>query len=270
MDIYLIIAGSALIKIIIFLLVWLILWCPLAIWLGSRLGWQPLQGANPTQKLPLVASLYALAPLVIWGLLKIEGSSLHNYGLIWSSSLFISLSQGFFFAVVGLGLIFCLEGILGWVRWHTENLTRAFSLSLPLLLVALWVGITEELIFRGVFLSQLSQEYNFWIAGAVSSLIFALLHLIWERQQTLPQLPGLWLMGMVLVWARAIDHGSLGLAWGLHTGWVWGLALLDSAELMSYSDSGFVWGKGMYNQPLAGLAGILCLLGTAFGLNLLQ
>jgi membrane protease YdiL (CAAX protease family) len=108
------------------------------------------------------------------------------------------------------------------------------------------------------------------VAGAISSLIFALLHLLWERQQTLPQLPGLFLMGMVLVWARAIDHGSLGLAWGLHSGWVWGLALLDSAELMSYSDSGLVWVKGIYNQPLAGLAGILCLLGTAWGLNLLQ
>jgi membrane protease YdiL (CAAX protease family) len=173
-------------------------------------------------------------------------------------------------AVVGLGIIFFLEGILAWVHWQPKNLTRAFALSLPLLIVALWVGITEELIFRGIFLSQLSQEYGFWVAGAISSLIFALLHLLWERQQTLPQLPGLFLMGMVLVWARAIDHGSLGLAWGLHSGWVWGLALLDSAELMSYSDSGLVWVKGIYNQPLAGLAGILCLLGTAWGLNLFQ
>jgi membrane protease YdiL (CAAX protease family) len=217
-----------------------------------------------------VASLYALAPLVIWGLLQVEGSSLKDYGLTWSSPLFISLTKGLILAVVGLGIIFILEGILGWVRWQTENLGRAFSLSLPLLIVALWVGITEELIFRGIFLSQLDQEYGFWVAGAISSLIFALLHLLWERQQTLPQLPGLWLMGMVLVWARAIDHGSLGLAWGLHAGWVWGLALLDSAELMSYSDSGFVWAKGIYNQPLAGLAGILCLLGTAWGLNFLQ
>jgi hypothetical protein len=39
---------------------------------------------------------------------------------------------------------------------------------------------------------------------------------------------------------------------------------------MSYSDSGLAWVKGIYNQPLAGLAGILCLLGTAWGLNLLQ
>ncbi|TRU23081.1 MAG: CPBP family intramembrane metalloprotease [Microcystis aeruginosa Ma_SC_T_19800800_S464] len=261
---------AALIKIIIFLLAWLILWLPIAIGLGSRLGWQPLQGTKPDQKLPLVASLYALAPLVIWGLLKIEGSSLHNYGLIWSFSLFISLTKGLILAVVGLGIIFFLEGILTWVHWQPKNLTRAFALSFPLLIVALWVGITEELIFRGIFLSQLSQEYGFWLAGAISSLIFALLHLLWERQQTLPQLPGLFLMGMVLVWARAIDHGSLGLAWGLHSGWVWGLALLDSAELMSYSDSGLVWVKGIYNQPLAGLAGILCLLGTAWGLNLFQ
>lgn len=97
---------AALIKIIIFLLAWLILWLPIAIGLGSRLGWQPLQGTKPDQKLPLVASLYALAPLVIWGLLKIEGSSLHNYGLIWSFSLFISLTKGLILAVVGLGIIF--------------------------------------------------------------------------------------------------------------------------------------------------------------------
>ena len=94
----------SLIKIIIFLLAWLILWLPIAIGLGSRLGWQPLQGTKPDQKLPLVASLYALAPLVIWGLLKIEGSSLDNYGLISSFSLFISLTKGLILAVVGVGI----------------------------------------------------------------------------------------------------------------------------------------------------------------------
>ncbi|HAJ62065.1 MAG TPA: CPBP family intramembrane metalloprotease domain-containing protein, partial [Cyanobacteria bacterium UBA8543] len=107
------------------------------------------------------------------------------------------------------------------------------------------------------------------VAAAISSVIFALLHLIWDRQDTLPQLPGLWLMGMVLVLARWVDDGSLGLAWGLHAGWICGLTCLDSAELISYTGKGPVWMIGFREQPLAGVAGLLCLLGVGAVLLLL-
>ena len=89
-----------------------------------------------------------------------------------------------------------------------------------------------------------------------------MLHLVWEQKETIPQLPGLWLMGMVLVLARYVDKGNLGLAWGLHSGLVWAIATIDTAELITYTGKVPPWVTGMYGKPLAGLTGISFLLAT--------
>jgi uncharacterized protein len=253
------------IQITFFLLLWILLWLPVGIPLALRLQWNPRNSVTPSQKLPLVASFYLIAPLLIGGVGKIEGSTPADHGF----AVGFSLPLGILLAVVGLGLVFAVEGGLGWIAWKPENLRRALTLALPLLLLAIGVGITEEFIFRGLFLDWLQADFGFWRSAILSSLVFAVVHLFWERQETLPQLPGLWLMGMVLALSRVVDGGELGLAWGLHAGWVWGLALLDSAELIAHSDRGSPWLKGFYNHPLAGLAGILCLVGTGIGLFLL-
>ncbi len=128
---------------------------------------------------------------------------------------------------------------------------------------ALFVSVIEELIFRGLFVTILLENYNVWLTTFISSLVFALLHLVWEQDKTLPQLPGLFLMGIVLVMARLIDHGSLGLAIGLHTGWVFSLASLDTFELYRYTDKGLGWIAGKPEQPLASVAGVSVLVFTA-------
>jgi hypothetical protein len=130
------------------------------------------------------------------------------------------------------------------------------------LLLAVWISGTEELVFRGFLLTQLRQDYSVGAAALISSLIFALLHLIWERRETIPQLPGLWLMGMILVLARFVDGGSLGLAWGIHSGWVWAIASLDTAQLITYTGISSEWVTGKNGKPLAGAAGVLCLVAT--------
>jgi membrane protease YdiL (CAAX protease family) len=93
-------------------------------------------------------------------------------------------------------------------------------------------------------------------------LIFAVLHLLWEQKETIPQLPGLWLMGMVLVLARLADDNNLGIAWGLHAGWVWAIATIDTAELITYTDKVSPWVTGINKKPLGGLTGIICVLST--------
>jgi membrane protease YdiL (CAAX protease family) len=133
---------------------------------------------------------------------------------------------------------------------------------LPILLVALFVGGIEELVFRGFLFTELQKDYSVWVAALISSSIFALLHLVWEQRETTPQLPGLWFMGMVLVLARFVDGGSLGLAWGLHAGWVWAIATLDTAQLIDYTGKVSDWVTGKNKKPLAGVAGIVCLLFT--------
>ncbi len=252
-------ALSAGLKITAFLALWILFWSPIALVLGKRLDWYPLVGTLPEQKLPLVASLYLLVPGVVWLVLGWEGLPLSAYGLKWQLPLMTSVLSGWFMGLLSLGLVFGLETLGGWIQWRQENWRSWCQLSVPILLLSLWIGLTEEFIFRGLFLTQLQREFSWLWSAVISSLIFALLHLLWERSLTLPQIPGLWLMGMILVIARASDLGSIGIAWGLHSAWVFALASLDSAELIRYQKNEGNWLVGVKNQPLAGVSGFLCL-----------
>ena len=256
------VTSSALIKVAAFFIAWVALWLPLAIPIATLLKWHPPKPLAAEQKLPLLAALYLIAPPLLWGASWVEGVSFSNYGLDWKLAVLSSLGQGLGLGVLSLIIVFIGQWLLGWIEWHHQNWQRLGKVLLPVLFLGLWIGVTEELVFRGLLLNELQQDYSVWVAAAISSVIFALLHLIWEQQNTLPQLPGLWVMGMVLVLARWVDGGSLGLAWGLHAGWIWGLTCLDSAELIAYTGKGPIWMTGLGDNPLAGVAGFLCLLGV--------
>lgn len=259
--------STALIKVAFFFVAWVALWLPLAIPIAIFLKWHPPKPIATEQKLPLLVPLYLIAPLILWGVSWLEGGNFSDYGLSWKFSVLKSLVIGLGLGVLSLVLIFISQWRLGWIEWHLENWQRLGQICLPILLLGLWIGLTEELIFRGFLLNTLGKDYSIWLAAAISSIIFALLHLVWEQQDTLPQLPGLWLMGMVLVLARYADGGSLGLAWGLHAGWIWGLTCLDSAALLSYTGVAPSWITGLGQKPLAGVAGIVCLLMTGIFLQ---
>lgn len=278
------IAAPAIAKVIAFFLVWLGCWLPFAIPLAIALNWRPPKPLTVQQKLPLLASLYLIAPFILGGIARLEKVSFGDYGLALNSTWLISLGIGFGLGVLGLVISFALQWSFGWIRWQQvegfqpDNLSRKtfnvgsliWSILLPTLLLGLWISVTEELIFRGFLVNQLRQDYSTWTAAAIASLIFALLHLVWEGRERVPQLPGLWLMGMVLVLARWVDNGSLGLACGLHAGWIWGIASLDSAQLITHTGRVSEWITGLAGQPLAGLVGILLLLGTGATLWLFQ
>lgn len=275
-------SSSAMLKVFAFFVAWLSIWLPIAIPTAILLKWQPFKPLAVEQKLPLLATLYLVVPLIVWSASYIEGATLSDYGLGCGavtcnvSTTLFSILLGLSLGVMSLAVLFAIEYRLGWVKWCWEDQQLSAStesppptpgslirsILLPTLFVGLWISGTEELVFRGFLLNQLHQEYSPWMAAAISSLIFALLHLVWEQEKTLPQLPGLWLMGMVLVLARWVNGGSLGLAWGLHTGWIWVMASLDAAELIAYTGSGATWITGIGEKPLAGGAGLLFLLAT--------
>lgn len=258
------VAGTALTKVAMFFIAWAILWLPLALIIATLVKWHPPEPLAGEQKLPLLASLYLIAPLIVWGVTRVEGTSFSEYGLELNLSLLVSLGWGLTLGILSLAIAFALESALGWVVWHWQNWRQLVQACLPILLLGLWIGFTEELVFRGFLVTQLQVDYSIWVTGAISSAVFALLHLIWEQKDTLPQLPGLWIMGVVLVLARWVDGGSLGLAIGLHAGWICGLTCLDSAQLISYTGKGPIWITGLGNNPLAGLIGFFCLLGVGF------
>ena len=254
--------ASVPIKVGIFFGVWVTIWLPIAIPLAIALQWHPFKPLEIRQKLPLVASLYLLAPIVLWAAAWVQNVPFSSYGLSGSLNDFRSLSWGLALGTIGLIVLFGVQTLLGWIEWRLENWQPLRSVLVPTLFLGLWIGITEELIFRGFVLGQL-EHYGLWRGAIVSSLIFALLHLVWEGSENIPQLPGLWLMGMVLCLARGVDHNHIGLAWGLHAGWVFGMASLDSANLISYTGRTSHWLTGLKEKPLAGAMGLLFLLTTA-------
>ncbi|WP_320073205.1 CPBP family intramembrane glutamic endopeptidase [Nostoc sp. MG11] len=253
--------APALVVVMVFFIFWVGCWLPVAVISAFKLNWQPTKPLEPEQKLPLLVSLYLLAPLSLWGISWLTNTSFSNYGVA-NISMLGSLVLGFGLGVLSLAIVFSGQFGLGWCSFQWSNVKLIPPILLPILLIALLVGGIEELIFRGFLFSELAQDYPIWIAATISSLIFAILHLVWERSETIPQVPGLWLMGMVLVLARFVDRGNLGLAWGLHAGWVWAIATIDTAELVTYTAKVSEWFTGKNKKPLAGLAGIICVLGT--------
>ncbi|MDZ8263886.1 type II CAAX endopeptidase family protein [Nostoc sp. ChiQUE01b] len=245
-----------------FFVCWIVCWLPVATVLAILLNWQPLKPLQPEQKMPLLVSLYLLAPLLLWGVVWLTNKSFSNYGFVGNLSTLSFLALGFSLGVLSLAIVFSGQFGLGWCAFEKSNFKLVLPILLPIFLIALLVSGIEELVFRGFLFTELAQDYPAWAAAAISSLIFALLHLVWEQRETVPQLPGLWLMGMVLVLARFATSGNLGLAWGLHAGWVWAIATIDTAELITYTGKVSDWFTGKNKKPLAGLAGIICVLGT--------
>ncbi|HEY9628349.1 MAG TPA: CPBP family intramembrane glutamic endopeptidase [Coleofasciculaceae cyanobacterium] len=251
--------ASSLSKVLLFFVIWLGCWLPIAIPIAIGVKWRPLKPLTLAQKLPLLSSLYLVAPLVIGGSAALTGETFAQLGLPWQAGLLRSLGLGLIVGVTSLGGMFMLQRQWGWLELAappSASSSPAAQTILLMLLLGLWVGGIEEMVFRGFLFNQLQQDYDFWMAGAIASLIFALLHLVWEGSKNLPQLPGLWLMGMALILARNADGGSLGLAWGLHAGWVWTIASLDSLQAVSYKQRVPEWITGWGGQPLAGAIGI--------------
>lgn len=254
--------ASSLVVVVTFFLSWIICWLPIAVLSAIFLNWQPSKPLQPEQKLPLLMPLYLLAPLILWGVIWLTNSSFDNYGFSGNISMLGSVALGFGLGLLSLVIVFGGQFWLGWCYLEKSNIKLIPSISLPILVIALLVGGIEELIFRGFLLTELERDYPIWAAAVISSLVFAVLHLVWEQRETIPQLPGLWLMGMVLVLARVSDRGNLGIAWGLHAGLIWAIATIDTAQLITYTGKVSEWFTGKYKKPLAGVTGMICLLGT--------
>lgn len=252
----------------------------------------------PQHKLPLLLPLYLLAPVAVEVHRRLTASTWSAYGIAWDWPFASAAAAGFGVAAGGVILLVVLQVGLGWRRWQRPgssvvsgeaSLSQASAASasiddrprsrpspgivlLAVLPLALFVGWIEELVFRGVLVNGLGQALPVGLlamrdaipSGIAVCLIFALSHLLWDGPAGIPQLPGLAVMGAVLLLARWAGGGSLGLAWGLHAGWVFAIAAIDALALLKPGKDGPVWLVGLPDQPLTGLLplGLLVLTGV--------
>ncbi|XGB42480.1 MAG: CPBP family intramembrane metalloprotease [Nodosilinea sp. LVE1205-7] len=224
---------------------------------------------SPDHKLILLIPLYLLAPLALETYRRYwTGLPWATYGINGRGQFFLALALGFAIALSGIGVFLATQLGLGWRQWqgYRPKGRTLLSLLVGLLPLTLLIAGVEETLFRGLLPITL-QSLLPWPALVITvGLIFACSHLLWDGPQGLPQLPGLTLMGIVLMVARWVTAGQLGLAWGLHAGWILGLALTDSLALTKAVDGSPLWLAGKPDQPLTGLAGLGLLLLTGLGL----
>lgn len=245
-----------------FLLLLGLLWLPLAapIALSSR---------DPNQTTILVMSLLFVEFVLLmrwWGK-AIYGNSriFQTYGLVWNLPSIQDFLRGLGWGLVSLTLMFLLQGGLGWLRWQLPS-HEFWRIALEGLAVGIGTGLAEEMVFRGWILRELEQDYRLPVALWANSLVFAILHFLKplpEVIRTFPQLPGLVLLGLILVWMKRSHSGRLGLPIGFHASLVWGYYLLKVGKLTDLTNRAPEWLTGIDGNPLAGLVGIIFLTGLA-------
>jgi uncharacterized protein len=256
-----------------------------ASWLVSRLAGVPLiYPVAPQHKLPLLLPLYIVAPAAVEVHRRLEAGTWADYGIAWDRPFGSLVLAGFAVAAGGVIVLTALQLSLGWRQWQPprpsaehENLLSPNGLDAPrsgpgpwvvllaVLPLALFVGWIEELVFRGVLVNGLGQAMPVLAMAIAVSLIFAVSHLLWDGPDGSPQLPGLALMGAVLLLARWAAGGSLGLAWGLHAGWVYAIAAIDALALLKPGKDGPPWLVGIPDQPLTGVLPLALLGLTGVG-----
>ncbi len=253
-----------------FWVVWVGSWGAIAFPLFRRLQWRPFTPIPTAQKLGLLMPLYGLAWLVVWGANQVLAQSWQALGVSLTSTSLALLGVGIVIALGGLFLFLWLKHSLGLVRFSGRASSdtapsggQRMGTALLLLLIGLWIGGAEELVFRGWMQTQLELGLAPWLAAVLASVVFALAHLVWDGPEGWWQQPGLFLLGGVLVVARWAVGGNLALAWGLHAGWVWGLALMDEWLKPEPHPDRPVWLTGRPDQPLTSLLDWAVLAGTA-------
>ncbi|MDB9529135.1 type II CAAX endopeptidase family protein [Oscillatoria sp. CS-180] len=263
--------AETLLIILTFFLVWVGIWGAIAFPLFKKFEWRPFQKTSPDQKIFLLLPLYGLAPCVIWGANRLLAQSWRDIGIQFDLASLRSLFLGLGVAIAGLFLMLWFKRLIRLISFNqggssstsAQITPRTVLVATGLLLLSLWIGGVEELVFRGWMQTQLETAFAPWIAATLGSFVFAAAHLVWDDRLGLWQQPGLFLLGWVLVVARWANDGNLALAWGLHAGWVWSLAVISEYLHPQPVDQKPIWLTGRAEQPLTDVWDLLLLGGTA-------
>ncbi|PSR19711.1 CPBP family intramembrane metalloprotease [filamentous cyanobacterium CCP3] len=256
-------------RVLIFLLIVVAIWLPLALplyWLAGR-------GALPGGDLFPTALLYIIFLVVLprWER-QVRGEPYPwvKLGFAGRRELAQGMATGATIGALSIAVLATVQLLLGWAALDPARAQGLGLLQIGLVgaLAATAVGWSEEVLFRGWLLRELEQGWVPAVALGATSLIFAIAHFIKPLDAILvllPQFAGLLLLGLVLGWARRIPVGlgktGLGHPVGLHAGLVWGYYLLEVGNLLQPTGTVPAWVTGLDGNPLAGLLGLTLLAG---------
>ena len=250
-----------------FLLVLILLWLPgltlIYLVMGST---QNLEDPGTKNLLSILTmgllAIEFIALLPWWGRKVYQHPNLYSrYGLIFTRQNGFLLLKGLAIGSCFTFALFITQGLLGWLTWQSPRLP-ILQLLLEGSATALGTALAEELFFRGWMLDELDRDYSPTIALITDAGLFASLHFIKPISvmlASLPQFPGLWLLGTVLVIAKRQHRNLLGMSIGLHAGMVWAYYVINVGNIVKYSGRVSDWITGINGNPLSGLLGLIFL-----------
>jgi membrane protease YdiL (CAAX protease family) len=158
---------------------------------------------------------------------------------------------------------------------HNATVPQIVGVIFSALISAVFVGLIEEILFRGAIYGGLRKALYWPFALILSSLIYALVHFLgradiagpvewnsglvvlprlFDLRMFFPEFLGLTLVGILLALAYQ-RTGNLYFSIGMHAGWVFVLRMFASLTVQSPEISGAFWGSGkMIDSWLALLA----------------
>ena len=250
-----------------FLLVLILLWLPgltlIYLVMGST---QNLEDPGTKNLLSILTmgllAIEFIALLPWWGRKVYQHPNLYSrYGLIFTRQNGFLLLKGLAIGSCFTFALFITQGLLGWLTWQSPRLP-ILQLLLEGSATALGTALAEELFFRGWMLDELDRDYSPTIALITDAGLFASLHFIKPISvmlASLPQFPGLWLLGTVLVIAKRQHRNLLGMSIGLHAGMVWAYYVINVGNIVKYSGRVSDWITGIDGNPVSGLLGVIFL-----------
>jgi uncharacterized protein len=246
-------------RILSFLLLLVLLWAPIALPIKYL-----IKDPNQVSLLTMpVLYLIFLGLLQLWGRFGYGENLLRRYGMRRSTAWIYEWLGGLGIGYGVVLLLFELQGAIGWIRWFNP-LRPLPVVMLEGLIMAVLVGLAEEILFRGWLLDELTRRYQPNVALAVSSVIYALLHCLRLVPASI-QWVSLALLGWTLGMAKRITGDRLGMSAGLHAGLVWCYYVLNVGQLFTYTNRVPVWLTGWERNPLAGSLGIAIMAALAIG-----
>tara|TARA_B100000131_G_scaffold222662_1_gene214214 strand:- start:1055 stop:1915 length:861 start_codon:yes stop_codon:yes gene_type:complete len=173
----------------------------------------------------------------------------------------INLFKGIFIAVVLI--IFLLLPILfnNWFEWKGE---LSFIIFLNGILVGLFYGFFEEVIFRGWLQEELKILFGLKMAMIIQSLIFSLVH----GYKYISLSFGLFILGILLTSKKLKENGEIWTSIGIHGGLV-GIWFITSSILDINSNApSWIIGKEINDiNPIGGTYGITLMIALIIFMN---
>lgn len=168
------------------------------------------------------------------------------------------LAIGWVYGLGGVVLLLGAQCLLGLAEFRPPA-TWPVGVLAGSVLTAMAFAVSEELLFRGLFLRTLLLDHPPLRAMLLSSVLFAALHFLRPHLGWADLIPflGLIVAGFVLAYA-AWKSKSLWLPIGVHAGWIYFISVSDQLGLWRYAPETLLLTGG--RGPSSGLMGIVLLL----------